>query len=197
MSSAIDKKEKTRKNIIDAAIKVLGNKEYHECLIDMIAKTAGIGKGTVYLYFKSKQGLYYSILFELITEAKGLAEAAMKSSNNPCEQLRTLLEKMKKFTDSHGNVFIIAKAEAGNLKGKIQFKFTEMYSELLALIGKIFEGGINKKVFKKYPPVLMGALVMTSMLTAAKYKQMHRPGSHVVTTNMIADIFINGINLNK
>jgi len=110
MLAILDKKEKTRKNIIDAAIKVLTNKAYNECLIDMIAKTAGIGKGTVYLYFKSKQELYYSILFELVSEAKKIAETAMKSSNNSCEQVKTLLEKMNQFTDSHGNAFIMAKA---------------------------------------------------------------------------------------
>ncbi|MCK9582851.1 MAG: TetR/AcrR family transcriptional regulator [Endomicrobiales bacterium] len=195
MSSAVVKKEKTRKNIINAAIKVLSNKEYHECLIDMIAKTADIGKGTIYLYFKSKQELYYSILFELVTTAKEIAKTAMKSSNHPSEQVRILLEKMNQFTDSHSNAFIIAKAEAGNLKGKIQLMYTEMYGGLLKQIGKIFENGVNRKMFKKYPPVLMGALVMTSMLTISKYKQINRPGARTVTTDMIADIFMNGINL--
>jgi AcrR family transcriptional regulator len=194
MPSIVNKKEMTRKNIIDSAIKALNDKEYHECLIDIIAKNAGIGKGTIYLYFKSKQELYYSILIELLSEAKTIVDSAKKDHNNPGSQLRTLLEKMSEFMDSHGNAIIIAKAETGNVKGKMQVMTTDVYGGLLEQIGTIFQDGADKQLFKRYPPVFMGALIMSSLLTTAKYKHMNRPEACLVTPDLLADIFINGIN---
>ncbi len=182
-----------RKHIIVAAIRVLNDKEYHECLIDIIAKKAGIGKGTVYLYFKSKQELYYSILFELVHEARRIAGAAIKGSSTPPEQLRMLLEQLNGFIDSHGNAFIIARAEAGNFKGKMLVLSTQLYGGLLEQIGKIFEDGVTKKIFNTYPPTFMGALIMSSLLTAAKYRQMNRPGARAVTPALLAEIYMNGI----
>jgi AcrR family transcriptional regulator len=197
MSAEASKKAITRKNIIDAAIRILSKKEYHECLIDLIAKNAGIAKGTVYLYFKSKQELYYSILSELVGEAKQIAESTTHCSGHPAEQASMLFERMNRFIISRGNAFLIAKAEAGNLTGKRRLMAADLYGGLLEQIGKIFEDGVNKKMIKKHPPVFLGALIMSSMLTAAKYKQMNRPGARTVTPELLADIFMNGIRIEK
>ena len=48
------KKIKTRKCILDSAIKLFSKKGYEQTSIEELAKEAGIGKGTVYSYFSNK-----------------------------------------------------------------------------------------------------------------------------------------------
>ncbi len=56
-----DKKGK-RELIIEAAVQVFSSKGYHNTRMEEIANIAGIGKGTIYEYFKSKLQLFQEML---------------------------------------------------------------------------------------------------------------------------------------
>lgn len=51
-----------RAEIIDAARSVFARKGFARGIMDAIAKEAGIAKGTVYLYFRSKKEIYRAVL---------------------------------------------------------------------------------------------------------------------------------------
>lgn len=46
-----------RERILRAAIEVFASRGYHQALLDDVAKAAGVGKGTIYLYVPDKEGL--------------------------------------------------------------------------------------------------------------------------------------------
>ncbi|MCI5145255.1 MAG: TetR/AcrR family transcriptional regulator, partial [Candidatus Electrothrix sp. AR3] len=48
------KKKETRAAIMEAALTLFGERGYEHTSIAALAKAAGIGKGTIYSYFKSK-----------------------------------------------------------------------------------------------------------------------------------------------
>lgn len=52
------KKNETRDAILRCAAQVFAQREFHEVLTDDIAQQLGIGKGTIYRYFDSKEQLY-------------------------------------------------------------------------------------------------------------------------------------------
>jgi len=58
-------KEEKRANILKAAIVIFSKDGYHQAKMEDIAKMAGIGKGTIYLYFESKRQLFYSMIKEI------------------------------------------------------------------------------------------------------------------------------------
>ena len=51
-----------REIIIEAAVQVFSSKGYHNTRMEEIANVAGIGKGTIYEYFKSKLQLFQEML---------------------------------------------------------------------------------------------------------------------------------------
>ena len=57
MSPKIVDKEKRKKEIIDATLKLFSQKGYEATSMSQIAELAGIGKGTIYEYFESKEEL--------------------------------------------------------------------------------------------------------------------------------------------
>nr|WP_277716390.1 helix-turn-helix domain-containing protein [Priestia flexa]WEZ06696.1 helix-turn-helix domain containing protein [Priestia flexa] len=57
MTKGIEQKE----NILDAAFVVFGANGYHDAKMIDIAKRAGVSKGTLYLYFPSKESLYIAV----------------------------------------------------------------------------------------------------------------------------------------
>ena len=51
-------------DIIKVTAKLFSQKSFHDVKMDEIAEELGIAKGTIYLYFKSKEKLYLEILEE-------------------------------------------------------------------------------------------------------------------------------------
>lgn len=63
-------RKESRQKILDAALEVFAKQGYHSSTVEAIAKTAGISKGLMYNYFKSKE----DVLQELMI---GMMEALM------------------------------------------------------------------------------------------------------------------------
>ena len=49
------KKKELKCKIIKVAKEFLNKKDYHEVVVDEIAKKAGVAKGTIFFYFKTKE----------------------------------------------------------------------------------------------------------------------------------------------
>ena len=61
MAKIIDKEEK-RCDIALSAITLFCEKGIQQTSIDQIAKSAGVAKGTIYLYFKNKEELIFEVI---------------------------------------------------------------------------------------------------------------------------------------
>ena len=62
------KPEYRRKQIMEVAKKVFAAYGYHKTNIEMICRKAGIGRGTIYRYFKNKEAIFAVILEENLEE---------------------------------------------------------------------------------------------------------------------------------
>jgi AcrR family transcriptional regulator len=49
--------------ILDTAADLFARQPFHKVLLSDVARVAAVGKGTLYLYFKSKEALYFAVLF--------------------------------------------------------------------------------------------------------------------------------------
>lgn len=58
------RREERRSDILKSAAGVFSKDGYHKAKMEDISKAAGIGKGTIYLYFESKRQLFYSMIKE-------------------------------------------------------------------------------------------------------------------------------------
>ncbi len=67
-----------RMAIIDAALTVIHDKGIMNATVDDIAQRAGVAKGTVYLYFKTKE----DILVEMVVEKSGETLAAVREATS-------------------------------------------------------------------------------------------------------------------
>lgn len=54
--------EHKRGTILEAAARLFATRPFHEVRLDEIAELAGVGKGTLYVYFEGKETLYLSLV---------------------------------------------------------------------------------------------------------------------------------------
>ena len=59
------KKRDTRRRILMAGLEAFTARGFENCTIDEIARAAGVGKGTVYNYFRAKEDLVVSFMVEV------------------------------------------------------------------------------------------------------------------------------------
>src|SRR5690606_14514123 len=60
--------EAKRLAIMKAAAALFAERPYHEVRLDDVAEAAKVGKGTLYVYFRSKEHLYGSLVLEGFTQ---------------------------------------------------------------------------------------------------------------------------------
>ena len=72
-------KEQKQNDIIDAAEKVIFSKGLEAATMDEIAEVAEFSKGTIYIYFKNKEDLYFAIHARGLQLLRKMFEKASKS----------------------------------------------------------------------------------------------------------------------
>ncbi len=89
--------------IIDAAEKVFFSKGYDSATMDDVADKAELSKGTLYLYFKSKEELYLEIVARAEKLLFDLFEKAVEKESNGICRVRAIGEAFMKFYVEHPN----------------------------------------------------------------------------------------------
>lgn len=85
-------REKSREKILAAALELFANNGYDASSIDSIAKKAGISKGLIYNYYKSKK----DVLLAIMNDAMKLGEVMMAENKT----IKDPYKKMRKMVDS-------------------------------------------------------------------------------------------------
>ena len=92
---------RTKKIILDAAESLFNESTYEDVRVDDIAEKSALSKATVYNYFHSKEGIYYSIgvrAFQMINDITGKLLASKATGIEILEQLiRATMKGRKDF----------------------------------------------------------------------------------------------------
>jgi TetR/AcrR family transcriptional regulator, fatty acid metabolism regulator protein len=126
-----------RRQILDAAIRVLARQGYHGTRVSDIADEAGVAYGLVYHYFKSKD----EVLNELFTERWSLLLAAIEEADREQETPREKLSEVAAFIiDSYRydpdlmKVIVVEVTRAANSFGRTHLPEINRAYEMIAAI---------------------------------------------------------------
>ncbi len=114
----VNRKDIVRKRLIDAAIKVIGTKGFRKTTVPEIAKKAGIGTGTFYLYFKDKSQVFAAALVQVSADLRNYIEdefqrqlerfrGTMPASGDIANGYRAIYGAFFDYVDNYRNQFII------------------------------------------------------------------------------------------
>ena len=81
-----------RDRLLAAAGPLLARYGYRRMTVDDLAEAAQVGKGTVYLYFESKQTIALTVIQELVGEVIGRLERIAEADEPPDERVAAMLE---------------------------------------------------------------------------------------------------------
>src|SRR6476659_1321724 len=93
--------EQRRCSILQSARAVFARQGYADTVVGDIADEAGIGKGTLYLYFPSKEQIYLAALMEDARQLNRLTREKMAASVTWQDKLRAYMEARLHYFDAH------------------------------------------------------------------------------------------------
>lgn len=133
--------------IIEAAIKVFARDGLEKGKIADIAKEAGIGKGTVYEYFRSKDDIFKVIEESVFSDFNLVFKELNSSTLSSTEKLSTLMETGMDMFMEMGDILLIimelwAQAGRGHVHGSDPSLFVEYYDDFRKGVESILSEGI-------------------------------------------------------
>src|ERR1700733_5896964 len=98
--------ENKRRMILASAAKLFSEQPFHKVRLDDVADAASVGKGTVYIYFSSKEDLYFSLVYDAFADAvKKLADQLNGKDLKFSDKIRTAVEVLVDFAIQSPQIF--------------------------------------------------------------------------------------------
>ncbi|HEX3675742.1 MAG TPA: TetR/AcrR family transcriptional regulator [Rhizomicrobium sp.] len=169
------RKEARRPEILEAALAVFAEKGLSAARMEDIAARAGITKGTIYLYFQSKDAVFKALLVETIGERVRLSTEMLNSfEGSTPDLLAAVLRIIGGFIAQSDRVVLLKLVigEISKFPDLHRFYREQVVDRGMALWEAIIARGIARGEFRPLPPEHMARLCMGPILLAAIWRTL-------------------------
>jgi len=195
------RKEARPGEILEAALDLFAEKGFAATKLTEVAKRAGVSKGTVYLYYESKEALFKALVKEMVLPHIEQSEHTVDEYEGPTIDLMSGLAQFWLDNVIHTKVCGIPKlviAEAKNFPEIAKFYVDNVVNRGTAIVERILQRGVDRNEFD-IKDIHHGArAVMAPMIFAAIWEQSLAPFDkrpydvdEFVKTHL--DIMLNGL----
>jgi AcrR family transcriptional regulator len=175
------RKEERPAEITQAALEAFAEKGYSATRVEEVAKRAGVSKGLLYLYFRTKEELFKAVIRSAIVPRIDALKIAIEDTDLTAEEFLRgpFLELIKKLPDSPARIVVRLMVAEGPKHPDL----TEYYCEQVVSVGvealsRLIRLGVNRGEFRKSSldefPQLLVAPALMSMIWKTLF-QRHLP----------------------
>ncbi len=173
------RKTKRKVEILRIAANLFAEKSYHDVTMDEIAQKAGIAKGTIYLYFKSKEKLYLEILEDSYQVIEAILEKEIARNDETPEKLRKILLIIFDFYLKNIDILRILTRDETHLI-KEHYDFTEHWRlRRINLYKKILEKGEKEGSFRVVNINLTSLIIFGLVRSVMFYYEPDKSSEHL------------------
>ena len=164
-----NEKARRRQDILTAARQEFFQRGFRAPTVDDVAARANISKGTIYLYFESKEEILAHLLIEGLELLLAEMDSACSVPTPTAEQaLRALAHAYLKFNTSHPNYFrLIMAFDRGRFQESIASELHDQVMHLslqgLGLVARVIESGIQTGEFQVQAPWQAAGVVWAAL----------------------------------
>ncbi len=146
-------KAKRKDQILTASIQVFSKHGYQDTDVERIADLAGLGKGTVYRYFGSKQNLFLSTLEWGLDSLKNEIFAGIEKTDDYLERIETALSIHLSFFEKNSGFYrLLVEEKAWAEVKSAGWRCKEKHLSYIDHLEKIMAEGMRKGHLKKVDP---------------------------------------------
>jgi AcrR family transcriptional regulator len=159
--------------ILDAALVVFGESGFARAKIDDVARLAGVSKGTVYLYYDSKEALFREMVRAKIVASLAEGEELVRSHTGSARELlpelvRRMYVRMR--DEGMSRIARVVQAELMHFPELARFYFDEVILRARRLVEQVLARGVASGEFRP-SSLAFGARGLTSLLVHTAHTQ--------------------------
>ena len=160
--------EQRKKQILDAATIVFSEKGYNRANTDEIAKKAGLGKGTLYRYFKNKKDIFFSVVDRGLDRLKENMLKEVENIQDPLKRIERAIRTLLSFFEENSDLVGMLIHEQSSFQKRIARRYFEHYYGKVERIKRTFKEAIAQGLIKNID-IETAISVLTSMLNGLIY----------------------------
>lgn len=199
MSPRVVDKESKREMIKRAALKVFSDKGIEASTMLEIAEQAGVGKGTLYEYFPSKQDLYLGSLEMIMDDLENHLTTRLERAADPVKKITIFLDETYRFFIIKPEISKLLcdmwTAGATRVDDKpLLAALTPRYLEFQKWLAAIIDEAVEQKLFKPVVSMHVASILMAvidGLALQAVVGMLPKDSSRFVET--ICNTFLNGL----
>ncbi len=180
-----------RERILRAAAELFAGKDYHRVLIDEVARSAEVGKGTVYRHFKTKEDLFVAVLSYAVDLATERLRAKIERASDPVEQLRVACKQALRFFRENGHLFHVLNHAKALRCAKGRADLNEKRKALRHFVEGVLVDGREERVFDLADAAFASTILWGMIRTALRTSPDDAPLDEV--SDKIVALFTKGI----
>jgi AcrR family transcriptional regulator len=168
-----------RERILVAALRLFAHEPYQAVTMDRVAAAANVAKGTLYLYFPSKDALYLGILSDNLDTAYRTYQASADPKLPLVERMRRAITVMVEFFDQRRDFLQFYATEEPRLadaRNRIMEEARERGSNFFA---SLIQDGIRTGVFAPVDPRVATLAIQGSIRSLLLYYGNSRPVAEI------------------
>lgn len=186
------RKAERPQELIDAALAAFVEKGLSATRMEDVAKLAGVSKGTLYLYYPSKEELFKAVvrgtLLPTLAEAKVMID---HWQGNSSDLIRLLLRIWWQHIGSSpgSDVYKLIVTDVGNVPDLAQFYLDEIMRPSYEMLGATFQRGIDRGEFRRIDVNML----VQSLLAPAQFVALYSNCTRHIVDNpypMEAELFM-------
>ena len=180
--------------ILNAATPIFATKGFRRTDVQEIADVLGLGKGTIYRYFPTKEALFLAVADHAMAD---LLEAVYTKAivvSDPIERVRTGLREYFRFFDEHRDMIDIFAHERSEFRDRVEPAFLGFRDQMVAQLEAVLEEIRQRGIVREGVDLKMAASLFSDMLPGVIYTHYRTGGGQLADkADEVMDIFLHGI----
>lgn len=132
-------REATRHRIMQEAAREFASRGFDQTNINVIAEQAGIGKGTIYLYFENKRELFLAMLRHIAQAQLATVRSALALDGTLQERLERLFRAFVHLAAEESDSFNVYMSSLYGVNRAFQAEATKLMRDYIAVISMMLE----------------------------------------------------------
>lgn len=200
----VKEKDSRKKLILRSARSLFFKKGFNKVTVNEIARSAELGKGSIYLYFDSKEEIYAQILLNDIDDFNRRVSVLLEKGGSATDLLTEFSYIYIDFFLNEGELFRILmtymlQPAKMNLPEKLNTQILHANASSINVIGQILQLGVDSKEFSAETNIkqnqnalwgLLNGIISLYIFSGAQARRKERIYS---TTHLALEIFIKGL----
>lgn len=159
--------------ILDSAAKLFAGSHFHEVRMEDISADAGVGKGTLYRYFKDKDELYLTLLERAAVQIHPWIESRLLGEIDPVQKLIRVIDGLIQFFDEQPHLLeLIQQAES---RYGLESPWQPARVWIVELVHRIFCEAEQQRVFEVHDFETTGLMLLGGMRGVLYFGSRPRP----------------------